>query len=487
MDNTIKNVDMVTKFSNFKVLNPDFTRCRCNVFYVGRNRNYSDITQEALDKFIARKGYANVPVIAHLYRDEKTGNLRVGSHDQKIILSDANGIEVINECVPFGVIPEDCNPSMDTVIDKSGIAKQYFSVDVILWTNRYPILEASYNNEIYFNQSMEINLLETHDDGMYTVVDDFSMSALCLLNKSDLKADNCEPCFEDSMVKRFSLNESKFKENYELLLENLKKYSTNNKETKMEDNKNMTEKVFELLSAVTFKCNDADVAKYAILSITDTEANVIDKEDGYKAYSIPYTVTEVAEGEEVTSEVALDYESKVEKSVGVMDKVENDFSIKTEIDATASVAIADAVTTALENFESTAVTEMTEKYEKLEAEFNVMKSEFDAAQAKLDVFEAEKKEAEIKLHEKEIDDVIETYSAKMGTYADYLLYRSKVDYSKTKEQVNTDMLILLGKANMGQKSTFSFNPVVTGAPKDNSFESDNGNGRYGDLFDKINK
>ena len=55
----------------------------------------------------------------------------------------------------------------------------------------------------------------------------------------------------------------------------------------------MTEKVFELLSAVTFKCNDADVAKYAILSITDTEANVIDKEDGYKAYSIPYTVTEV--------------------------------------------------------------------------------------------------------------------------------------------------------------------------------------------------
>ena len=48
----------------------------------------------------------------------------------EIILSDANGIEVINECVPFGVIPEDCNPSMDTVIDKSGIAKQYFSVDV---------------------------------------------------------------------------------------------------------------------------------------------------------------------------------------------------------------------------------------------------------------------------------------------------------------------------------------------------------------------
>ena len=75
----------------------------------------------------------------------------------------------------------------------------------------------------------------------------------------------------------------------------------------------------------------------------------------------------------------------------------------------------------------------------------------------------------------------------MGTYADYLLYKSKIDYSKTKEQVNTDMLILLGKANMGQKSSFSFNPVVTGIGKEASFESENGNGRYGDLFEKLNK
>ena len=75
----------------------------------------------------------------------------------------------------------------------------------------------------------------------------------------------------------------------------------------------------------------------------------------------------------------------------------------------------------------------------------------------------------------------------MGTYADYLLYRGKIDYSKTKEQVNTDMLILLGKANLGQKSTFSFNPVVTGIQHDASFVSDNGNGRYGDLFDKVKK
>jgi hypothetical protein len=75
----------------------------------------------------------------------------------------------------------------------------------------------------------------------------------------------------------------------------------------------------------------------------------------------------------------------------------------------------------------------------------------------------------------------------METYAEFLLYRSKLDYSKSKEQVDTDLLILLGKANKGQKSTYSFNPVVSGASNNGNFESENGEGRYGDLFLKIKK
>lgn len=485
----LQTVDFTAKHGNFEILDKRFTRCRAYVMASGRNANGSDITYEAMEKCIEQ--LPNTPIVAHKYT--KNGKTVIGGHDQKVVIDDVDGFQIISETIPYGLIPTDCNPKIEKILEPDCLTyNHYLSCDVILWTGRFNIMDAKYSDDVYFNQSCELLIHDAdYDQDGYLVIKDFTLDALCLLYKSDNKSENVTPCFASCRVERakdFSISDNEsFKEEFSLLMQELKAFALDNKETKMEDNKNMTEKVFELLSAVTFKCNDADVAKYAILSITDTEANVIDKEDGYKAYSIPYTVTEVAEGEEVTSEVALDYESKVEKSVGVMDKVENDFSIKAEIDATASVAIADAVTTALENFESTAVTEMTEKYEKLEAEFNAMKSEFDAAQAKLDVFEAEKKEAEIKLHEKEIDDVIETYSAKMGTYADYLLYRSKVDYSKTKEQVNTDMLILLGKANMGQKSTFSFNPVVTGAPKDSSFESDNGNGRYGDLFDKINK
>ena len=89
---------MTAKFSNFEVLNEDFTRCRCSVFYTGRNRNYSDITEAALDKFITKKGFANIPVVAHLMKDDD-GNFYVGSHDRKIILSN-EGIDFIDETFP---------------------------------------------------------------------------------------------------------------------------------------------------------------------------------------------------------------------------------------------------------------------------------------------------------------------------------------------------------------------------------------------------
>ena len=478
----LKTVDFTAKHGNFEVLDKRFTKCRVYVMASGRNANGSDITYEAMEKCIEQ--LPNTPIVGHLYK--KNDHYVVGGHDSKVVIDDENGFQIVDETVPFGLIPENSNPKIERVLEPDGKTyNNYLSCDAVLWTGRYNIMDAKYSDDVYFNQSCEI-LIDSaeYDKDDYLVINSFTLDALCLLGKSDNPRENVTPCFASCRVERlkdFSVNNNEtFKNEFSLLMQELKSFALENK-SNMEEN-NMTEKVFELLSAITFKCNDADVAKYAILSISDTEANVIDKEDGYKAYTIPYSITE---GEE--PEVAFNFDGKVEKSVGVMDKTEDDFSIKAEIDAVVSVETANAVSEALENYESEAVKEMTEKYEKLEADFNDMKSNFEVAQAKLDVFEAEKAEAERKLHEKEINDVIESYASKIGTYADYLLYRTKVDYSKSKEQVNTDMLILLGKANMGQKSSFSFNPVVTGVGKETSFESDNGNGRYGDLFEKLNK
>ena len=183
MDNKeFKNIDTTAKFSNFQVLNPDFIRCKCNVMYTGRNRNYTDITDEALKKFIERKGYANIPVIGHI-KPNKNGKSIMGSHDRKIEISN-DGIQEINECTAYGVIPLDANPRMEKIVDAHGIEREYFTVDIVLWNHYFPeLMETAYNDEVYFNQSMEIRLLDTSMDNEYVVINDFSMQALCLLGK----------------------------------------------------------------------------------------------------------------------------------------------------------------------------------------------------------------------------------------------------------------------------------------------------------------
>lgn len=471
-------VNFTSKHSNFEALDSRFTRCRVYVMASGKNANKSNITYEAMERCIEQ--LPNTPIVAHLFQEN--GKYRIGGHDSKLVIDDINGFQIIDETVPFGVIPENCNPKIEEVLEPDGLTKNYYlSCDCIIWSGRYQIMDAKYSDDIYFNQSCEliINDCEYETDG-YLTIKDCTLDALCLLSKSNDPTVNVQPCFASCRVekiKEFSIEHGLFKKEFSLLMQELNTLAFDNKENLMEDNKNMTEKVFESLSAVTFKYNDVDVAKYAILSITETEANVIDREDNYKVYSVPYSISDDDE------DIVFDDEAKVEKSIGITDKASNDFNIKTEIDTAVSAAVSNAI----ESYESAAVSEITEKYTKLEEYSNKLKAYYEKTRSKLDVFESEKKEAEKKLHEKEIDDVIESYANKMGTYADFLLYRSKVDYSKTKEQVNTDMLILLGKANMGQKSTFSYNPVITGVPKDNTFNSENGNGRYGDLFDKVSK
>ena len=237
----IKSIEMEVKYSDFKVLNPDFTRCRCNVFYTGKNKNYSDITTNALYKLIERKGYANVPVIGHIRKADNSADASVmGGHDRKIEIAD-DGIDIINQCVPYGVIPEDCNPAMDKIIDIHGQEREYFSVDVILWTSYFPeIMETVGDPNVLFSQSMEIAVTSGFYDGDYYVIDDFSLQALCLLgryNPGDSRHEqSTEPCFEDSTVHRFSINETQFKQNLELMLNKLKSYESGNKP--VQDNKN---------------------------------------------------------------------------------------------------------------------------------------------------------------------------------------------------------------------------------------------------------
>ena len=473
-NNEFKTVDMTAKFSKFEVINSEFTRCRCNVFYTGKNRNYSDITEEALNKFVARKGYANVPVVAHLMKDSD-GHYHVGGHDSKLVISD-EGFEIINECVPFGVIPEDCNPSMDIITERSGEKRKYFSVDIILWTHRYPIMEAAFSDEIYFNQSMELTYEDISYDGDYIVVNDFSMSALCLLNRSLNSNENVEPCFESSRVKKFSLDESEFKKNYELLLDNLKKISDDKNKfqiKKKEENSMDFSKVTEALAQYTFKnADDTDIAKYALLTVGETSIGVIDRED-YCTYSIDCT--------EADGAIVFDMDSKTKCAMGVKDYVEGEsFDLAGEIE---SVKEATKTTYEAELSKSYA-TEYNAKIDEITQAYADLKANFDTMSAELEKYKKADTDRKTAEHKAEIDTLIETYAKKIGRLPKFLCYRAKLDYSKETADVERELTVMAGEAMMDKgTANFSYSPVITPVGKV-STEKYAGSDRYGNLLDK---
>lgn len=480
----LRNIDMTAKFSNFQVINKDFTRCRCNVFYTGRNRNYSDITEEALNKFISRKGYANVPVVAHLMKDTD-GNYRVGGHDGKIVIS-SEGIEFVDECVPFGVIPEDCNPSMDLITERSGEKKKYFSVDVVLWTHRYPIMEAAYGDEIYFNQSMEITFDDYSWDGDYIVVNDFSMSALCLLNKSNNTSENVEPCFESSSVKKFSVNENKFKENFELLLKTLKQYEPddtsvhNTKQNNKEGVQQMELKKFvEALSQI--KIEGTENVKYRLLNISDEKVFALDMED-YKAYGFDYAVTSEDEGENLV----INFDSKCEMSLSACEKITEEgfeeFSISDAIAAQVKIDTDTAMAEFAENLQR----DFDDKIEEVRTQYDKLDKSYQEVVGELAQFKSIEADRQEKAHKEEIDNIIKEFSKKLSRVPEFLIYKARLDYSKSANEVRKELNLMVGKSVMDSqsKANFSYTPVSTTLSNNKSNDPTN---RYGHLLDKYMK
>ena len=487
MPNTeLKNIDMTAKFTNFQVINKDFTRCRCNVFYTGRNRNYSDITEEALQKFIARKGYANVPVVAHLMKDDD-GNYYIGGHDSKIII-DNNGIELVNECVPFGVIPEDCNPSMDLITERSGEQRKYFSVDIILWTHRYPIMEAAYSDEIYFNQSMEIFFEDYNYDNDYVVVNDFSMSALCLLRRSMDANENIEPCFESSMVKAFSIDTDKFKQNFELMLEKLKQYESDGTTTAVQNNvtnePNKEEKKFMDLEKLksflsTFTVGEGEDAtdQYALISATENSFTVMDKHDCLKVYTVEFALDD-------DGNIAADWDGKVEKKFSVVDfETENAVSMNDLIDFN-KVIDKCAEEKAFSITEELTAT-FNEDIKARDAAYAELNDKYTAASTRLSEYESADAESKRLAHKNEIDTIVADFAKKIGRSPKFLVYKAKLNADEvTTEQVMHDLTLMAGQEMVNKSASFFYQPQDTNVASKNDDEVIN---RYGHLLDKYRK
>lgn len=204
--NEIIKIDFTSKIVPVKPINDQLTLCKCFVMAVGKNGNQTIISEDAVDD--ALPSLFNIPVVGHLYVD-KDGTVRMGGHDVAIEQDDNGDYHFTSITIPYGTVPAQENAHYEEV-EENGTKQTYLVADIILWTGRYPeLLDAKYNEDIFFAQSMEILPSESKKTKEGLDIKKFQFSALCLLGKSDDKTKNVTPCFKSARVEPYVFTEGK--------------------------------------------------------------------------------------------------------------------------------------------------------------------------------------------------------------------------------------------------------------------------------------
>lgn len=281
MDKKILSLFNFSKIDVIEPVNEEFDLCKVYVQGVGKNRNFSYMSKENIDKALPTLSY--VPVVGHLIEKfDEDGNsigYYFGGHDYTI----TKDLQMKSICVPFGVVIAD---SFDyETVDEFGTEVEYLTAKAVLWTGRYPELkEAIYSDDCWFNQSMEISVGQyrpLEEDSNYTEILSWNYSALCILGKSDNPDEHTEPCFISSkfVPLSYGFNENNFTKAMFEMKELLKGFFKDGDITKEGGNAFMTdERIAEILAQ--YKISKEDL-KFEITSEM-TEEDFIAKLDEFK-------------------------------------------------------------------------------------------------------------------------------------------------------------------------------------------------------------
>lgn len=321
MDKKHTSLKFKAKVTPIEKINDEFTLCKCYVQGVGKNRNFSYMSKENIQRCLPTLSYA--PVVGHLIDklDEDgnpTGEKYMGGHDYYI----DDDWNLKSACVPYGVVKAD-SFDFETVKEyEDEIETEYLTAEVVLWTGRYPeLMEAIYSDDFYFNESMEISVSEYRpyeEDSNYTELTDFTYSALCLLGKADDKTspEHTEPCFVESKVipVQYSLEREEFSKVMGELKNELAFYfnkdNTDGKEDEVVENEKEKEEVIETVEEVneesteevventTEETPDAEVNED---TNTESENEEVQEDETVVEASVEETVEETVEMSELDS------------------------------------------------------------------------------------------------------------------------------------------------------------------------------------------
>lgn len=283
MDKKHTSLKFKAKVTPIEKINEEFTLCKCYVQGVGKNRNFSYMSKENIQRCLPTLSYA--PVVGHLIDklDEDgnpTGEKYMGGHDYYI----DDDWNLKSACVSYGVVKAD-SFDFETVKEyEDEIETEYLTAEVVLWTGRYPeLMEAIYSDDFYFNESMEISVSEYRpyeEDSNYTELTDFTYSALCLLGKADDKTspEHTEPCFVESKVipVQYSLEREEFSKVMGELKNELAFYfnkdNTDGKEDEVVENEKEKEEVIETVEEVNEESTE-EVVENTTEETPDAEVN----------------------------------------------------------------------------------------------------------------------------------------------------------------------------------------------------------------------
>lgn len=319
MDKKHTSLKFKAKVTPIEKINDEFTLCKCYVQGVGKNRNFSYMSKENIQRCLPTLSYA--PVVGHLIDklDEDgnpTGEKYMGGHDYYI----DDDWNLKSACVPYGVVKAD-SFDFETVKEyEDEIETEYLTAEVVLWTGRYPeLMKAIYSDDFYFNQSMEINVSEFRpyeEDSNYTELTDFTYSALCLLGKADDKTspEHTEPCFVESKVipVQYSLEREEFSKVMGELKNELAFYfnkdNTEGKEDEVVENEKEEvietveevneESTEEVVENTTEETPDAEVNED---TNTESENEEVQEDETVVEASVEETVEETVEMSELDS------------------------------------------------------------------------------------------------------------------------------------------------------------------------------------------
>lgn len=193
-------------------VNPLFSKCKIYIMYTNENRNNSFIEKNVVEENLY--SLYNIPIVGEY--NEKMEDFR--DHGGKIEVIDKNGVtevKYVHTTVPYGLVPESSEVNWEYVTEKDGMVNEYLTCTGYLWSGRYP--EVFKVIDEGRPQSMEIDQVkgEFREDKKFHITS-FVFSALTILGN------DVEPCFESASIVAYQLDKEKFKQEFNLMIRELK-------------------------------------------------------------------------------------------------------------------------------------------------------------------------------------------------------------------------------------------------------------------------